>query len=309
MAFDRVALREHYPFESHWLDRGGVRYHYLDEGSGPPVVMVHGNPTWSFYWRELVKELRRDHRVIVPDHVGCGLSDKPGDDAYRYVLESRVADLEALLEHLGLKQEVTLVVHDWGGMIGFGWATRHPERVARLVVLNTAAFRLPPAKPLPIGLRVARDLRGVNALLVRGLNLFVRSALWVCPKRPLPPGVGAGLAAPYDSWANRIAIHRFVQDIPLRPGDPSWEAIVAVEQRLEKLAHVPMLVGWGKRDFVFDDHFLAEWRRRFPDAEVKEFPYAGHYVVEDARDELVPLVRSFVTRPAGRAAAVAGSVA
>jgi len=140
--------RELYPFEGRYFDRGaGVRMHYLDEGEGPPVVMVHGNPTWSFYYRQLVLALRDGHRCIVPDHVGMGLSDKPGDDRYAYTLAQRVDDLEALLEHLGVDRDVTLVVHDWGGMIGMAWAARHPERVARLVILNTAAFPLPSDKP------------------------------------------------------------------------------------------------------------------------------------------------------------------
>src|SRR5436305_2156201 len=132
------------------FDRGGLRLHYLDEGDGEPVVMVHGNPTWSFYYRHLVEALSPSHRVIVPDHIGCGLSDKPDDSRYAYTLASRVDDLEALLEHLGIVKDITLVVHDWGGMIGMVYATRHPKRIRRLVVLNTAGFHLPQAKRFPL---------------------------------------------------------------------------------------------------------------------------------------------------------------
>ena len=127
----------------------GAELHYLDEGQGEPVVMVHGNPTWSFYYRKLVEALRRSTATIVPDHIGCGLSDKPDDDRYDYTLERRVADLESLLDHLGVDRGITLVVHDWGGMIGMGFAARHPERIARLVILNTAAFHLPPRSRFP----------------------------------------------------------------------------------------------------------------------------------------------------------------
>src|ERR1700726_1277861 len=101
-----------------------LRLHYLDEGQGPPIVMLHGNPTWSYYYRDLVKGLCGEHRVIVPDHIGCGGSDKPGDDRYEYPLERRVFDLEALLDHLGLRDNLTLVLHDWGGMIGMAFAHR-----------------------------------------------------------------------------------------------------------------------------------------------------------------------------------------
>ena len=148
--------RELYPFDGNYLDLGDYRMHFLDEGSGPPVVCVHGNPTWSFYYRDLVLGLRDEHRVVVPDHVGCGLSDAPLDDTYDYTLARRIDDLEALVDHLDLGQ-VDLVVHDWGGAIGMGWAARHPDMVRRLVILNTAAFHLPAAKAMPWQLSLVRD--------------------------------------------------------------------------------------------------------------------------------------------------------
>ncbi len=296
MTFDRAANQDLYPFEPHFLEVApGIKVHYVDEGKGDPVVFVHGNPTWSFYWRELVKALRDQVRCIAIDHVGCGLSDKPGDDRYEYVLERRIADLSTLIEKVVAPEEkVTLVVHDWGGMIGFGWATKHPERVARIVVTNTSAFRLPATKPLPRTLWAVRNVRPFGALSVRGFNAFAGLATSMAVKQKLDPRVAAGLVAPYDSWANRIATLRFVQDIPLRPGDRSWNAVMAVEENLEKLRGIPMLIAWGRHDFVFDDHFLAEWEKRFPDATVKVFEDAGHYVLEDAAREMVPLVKDFV---------------
>src|SRR5690606_5870175 len=147
---------ELYPFRGRYFDVGGARMHYLDEGTGEPVVMLHGNPTWSFYYRELVRALSPRYRCIVPDHVGMGPSDKPGADRYEYTLERRVDDLGALLEPLGVERDVTLVLHDWGGMIGMAWAARRPERVARLVILNTAAFPLPDDKPFPWPLWLTR---------------------------------------------------------------------------------------------------------------------------------------------------------
>ena len=112
-------------------DSRGLRLHYIDEGEGEPVVMLHGNPSWSFLYRNLIDSLRGSHRVIVPDHIGCGLSEKPDDSRYTYTLQSRMDDLEDLLDHLGLDRELTLVLHDWGGMIGMAYAARHPERIAR----------------------------------------------------------------------------------------------------------------------------------------------------------------------------------
>jgi cis-3-alkyl-4-acyloxetan-2-one decarboxylase len=276
------------------LDRNGLRYHYLDEGEGEPVVMVHGNPTWSFYYRGLVEGLRGSYRTIVPDHIGCGLSDKPDDSRYDYTLESRVADLEALLDHLGLDGGLTLVVHDWGGAIGMVYATRHPGRIARLVVLNTAAFHLPPAKSFPWPLWACRNTP-LSAWMVRGLNAFSRGTARIgCTRKSLSRDVRDAYCAPYDSWRNRIAVHRFVQDIPLRPGDRSYDLITQTQDGLARLAGVPTWIGWGMKDFVFDHHFLAEWVRRFPDAEVHRFAQAGHYVLEDEREQIVPLMRAFL---------------
>lgn len=276
---------------------GGLRYHFLDEGQGEPVVMLHGNPSWSFYYRKLVEALApAGYRTVVPDHVGCGRSDKPGDDRYDYTLESRVRDLERLLDHLGLDSALTLVMHDWGGGVGMAFAARHPERVARLVVLNTAGFHLPGSKMFPWPLWVCRDTF-LGAWLVRGLNAFCRGTAFIgCKHTKMSRAVRDAYIAPYDSWANRIAVHRFVQDIPLRPGDRSYDLVTYVQNRLPLLADRPTLIAWGLRDFVFDRHFLAEWERRLPHAEVHRFPEAGHYVLEDEAGPIVPLVRDFLAR-------------
>ena len=282
-----------YPFEGKILDLDGLSYHYLDEGAGPPVVMVHGNPTWSFYYRDLVLALRGRYRAVAPDHIGCGRSDKPDDARYEYTLERRVQDLGALIDHLGFDQ-VTLVVHDWGGMIGLTWATQNPDRIQRLVVLNTGAFVLPAGKPFPYQIALART-PGLGPMLVRGLNAFARGAVRFCVTRaPMPPEVAAGYLAPYDSWRNRIALQRFVEDIPLRPSHKSWTLINQTAGKLEKLRSVPMLICWGMRDFVFDRHFLDEFNRRFPNAEVHRFDDAGHYILEDARDDVIPLISTFL---------------
>ena len=145
-----MVSKDLYPFTGRFHNHGGLRQHYLDEGQGDPVVMVHGNPSWSFYYRNLVLALRGHYRVIVPDHIGCGLSDKPDDGRYRYTLKQRVDDLDALLDSLGIRERITLVLHDWGGMIGMAYACRYPERIRRLVILNTGAFPLPPTKKFPL---------------------------------------------------------------------------------------------------------------------------------------------------------------
>ena len=284
-----------YPFEGKTAQIAGLRLHYLDEGQGEPVVMLHGNPTWSFYYRELVKALRPDYRVLAPDHIGCGLSEKPSADRYPYTLGQRIADIEELLRQLGLTQNLTLVLHDWGGLIGMGVAARHPEWVRRIVLLNTAAFHKPADMKLPGLLWLVRDT-ALGALLVRRLNFFARGATKLAIKRkPMSRQLADAYCAPYDTAANRIGTLRFVQDIPLKPGDPSFDVMSEVQEGLSQFCEHPILICWGGKDFVFNERILQEFEQRLPNAEVHRFPDAGHYVLEDAGDEIIPLVKAFLT--------------
>lgn len=282
--------RRLYPFESRWASVGGLRMHYLDEGRGEAVLAVHGNPTWSFYWRELVHGLRGRRRVVVPDHVGCGLSDKPSPREYPYRLQRRIDDLGALVEHLGLER-TTLVAHDWGGAIGLGAAAAMPERFARIVLLNTGAFRAP---RMPWRIRVCRAPL-VGKLAVQGLNLFARAALRMAVARPgrMTPEARAGLLAPYDSWRSRAAIWRFVADVPMRPSHPSYHALCRVEEGLARLRRLPVCLIWGMRDWCFTPYFLDRFLEFFPAAEVHRLEDAGHYVMEDAPERVVELVGRF----------------
>ena len=286
-----VSIAQSYPFDSHFLDVGGARMHYIDEGNGSPIVFVHGNPTWSFYFRELVKGLRDRYRVIALDHIGCGLSDKP--QRYPYTLATHIDNLGRLIEHLGL-ESFTLGGHDWGGAIGLGWSVRYPERIRRLIVFNTAAFL---GGPMPFRIRVCR-WSILGDLLVRGLNGFSRAAVYMaCTDRSrMTRQVARGYLLPYDSWANRVGVMRFVRDIPVSPRVSSHAVLRTIEACLPKLADKPMIVFWGGRDFCFNDSFLGEWQRRFPHAEVHRFADAGHYVVEDAHERIVPLLRPFLEK-------------
>jgi haloalkane dehalogenase len=293
---DRSAWQHLYPFTSRFVERGGLKYHYLDEGCGEPVLMIHGNPTWSFYFRTLIKALSMNYRVIAPDHIGCGLSDRPGLDRSDYRLKSRIDDLANLITRLDLKEKMTLVLHDWGGAIGLATALRRPEQIGRLVLFNTAAFPPPKGKKLPWRLRVIRNTRNLAQPAVLGANLFVRAALLMAPRRRLPREVRAGLAAPYNCRHNRLATLMFVRDIPIDRTDPSYEPIHDLDENLHRLVGLPMLICWGEHDFVFDTDYLDEWRRRFPEAEVHLLPEAGHYLLEDAPDQILTLVNRFLQR-------------
>ena len=294
--------RELFPFEGHHLNVGGHWLHYLDEGprDAPVLLMLHGNPTWSFYYRDLVLELRETFRCVVPDHIGCGLSDKPATDAYPYTLAQRVDDLQTLLDHLEITGPLTLVVHDWGGGIGMTWAARQPERVQRFVVFNTAGFHLPKSKPFPWPLALTRT--PIGAALVRRFNAFSAVAARVAFKKKVSAEVRRGYQAPCNTPANRVATLRFVQDIPLRPEDSGYDLITAASDSFATHRGKPALICWGLQDFVFDHQFLREWCERWPDAEVHRFEDCGHYILEDAGEQIRPLVREFLARTAVEAA-------
>jgi cis-3-alkyl-4-acyloxetan-2-one decarboxylase len=276
-----------FPFAPRFFDIDGLRYSYVDEGKGPVLLCVHGNPTWSFAWRHLIAEFSRDHRVIAVDHIGCGRSDKPAE--YEYRLAKHVENLTRFVDGLDLR-DVTLIAHDWGGCIGMGAAVKRPDRFRRFVMMNTAAFR---SQRIPLRIAVCR-IPAFGALAVRGLNGFSRAALTMAVERPLTKAATAGYLAPYDSWANRIAVHEFVKDIPLNPSHRSYGTLVEIENGLSQFVDSPMLLPWGERDWCFTTAFLDEWQQRFPKAQAVRFADAGHYVFDDAKDRLGPAIREFL---------------
>ncbi len=278
-----------YPFASRTFELDGLHYHYLDEGAGEPLLMVHGNPTWSFYWRRLVQAFSPRYRCVVPDHIGCGLSSKP--QHYNYTLAQHVANLSRLIEKLDLRN-ITLLAHDWGGAIGMGAAVAMPERFARFALFNTGAFR---SQRMPWRIAAGR-IPVVGQLAIRGLNAFARAALTMasCRRGGLSADVAAGLIAPYDSWAHRVAVHQFVVDIPMNERHRSYSTLLKIEQGLSQFQQHPVLLAWGMRDWCFTPAFMHRFVEFFPQAEVLELPEAGHYVIEDAPDEVIARVDQFL---------------
>ncbi len=282
-------IRLEYPYESNTLDLPtGVKMHYLDQGSGPVVIMLHGNPTWSFYYRNLVEELSsQGFRCIVPDHIGCGLSDKPQD--YNYTLEQRIADVETLVDRLDI-QTFSLVVHDWGGAIGCGLAGRRPEALDRLVLLNTGAFL---SKRIPWRI-AAIKIPVIGEFIIRALNGFAGPAATMSVQIPLKPAVKRGFLWPYRSWANRIAVWNFVKDIPLSNSHRSYETLSAVETGLSKIANKPILLVWGAKDFCFSMHFYERFKEFFPKSKSQVFDKCGHYILEDGGSHAWSMIRDFL---------------
>ena len=273
------------------MDLDQHKYHYLDEGRGETLLMLHGNPTWSFYYRNLILEFKKSYRCVVPDHMGMGKSDKP--QFYPYKLSQHIDNLAALVCELSLK-DITLVVHDWGGAIGMGFAIRYPKKVKRLILFNTAAFL---SEKIPIRLSLCR-IPGLGSLAIRGFNAFALAATTMaCKNRDrMKDEVKAGYLAPYNNYSNRIGNLRFVQDIPMSSVHPSYSLVKEIEENLGQFANLPVMIVWGEKDFVFNRHFLKKWTEIYPHAVVHRISDAGHYVVEDAYERIIPLMGSFLQR-------------
>ncbi len=305
--------RSLYPYASHYLDlplattasssplasskAAGlpVRMHYVESGnegsSRPTILCVHGNPTWSFTFRSVLDNLADSARVIAVDHVGCGLSDKPQD--YPYCLQQHTQNLVKLIDQLDLKR-IVLLVHDWGGAIGLGAGLARLDRIAGAVILNTAAFP-PPYVPLRIA---ACRIPWVGNFAMRGLNLFARAALTMTLNRlpKLDPNVSAGMIAPYGNWHDRVAIARFVQDIPRKRSDSTWQVLEHLESNLPRLANVPVQFIWGMRDWCFRPECLVRFQKHLPGASVERLDDVGHYVMEEASREVIAGLRSVLEK-------------
>jgi len=280
-------LRKQYPFSPHIFELPcGNTMSYVDVGKGPVIVMLHGNPTWSFYYRNLIKLLQKKYRVIAPDHIGCGLSSKP--QQYQYRLNTHIDNIEHLLDYLKVDQ-TSLVLHDWGGAIGMGYAVRNPQRIQSISILNTAAYH---STHIPLRIQICRTPL-FGDIVIRGCNGFARGALFMAVTKKMSPDIAKGFLFPYDSWKNRIATLRFVQDIPLSEKDYSYTTLSNIEKGLELFKNTPVLICWGGKDFCFNDHFYVQWQGRFPQAECHYFSDAGHYVLEDAFDQIGPLIEQF----------------
>ena len=263
----------------------GTKMHYIDSGEGDPIVMLHGNPTWSFFYRNLTEGLSATNRVIVPDHIGMGLSEKP--QKADYCLAFHIKNLKQLIEHLKL-ESFTLVVHDWGGAIGFGYAVDHPEMVKRIVVLNSSAFF---DERIPKRILLCRGILG--KFLVLRLNLFVKAATVMATVKELPEGVKSEYLRPYDTYENRIGIYTFLRDIPVRAEHRTRQLLDSIEKKLYSLPS-DILILWGAKDFCFTKHYYDRWQNIFPDAKAKLYANAGHYILEDVPDEVLKEIQEFV---------------
>jgi pimeloyl-ACP methyl ester carboxylesterase len=276
-----------FPFEPRYLDSGDVRLHYVDEGprEGPTLLFVHGNPTWSYMWREPIAALsEQGRRCVAFDHMGFGRSDKPPHLA-RYSLGAHIEHARTLVEQLDLT-DVTLVAHDWGGPIGLGAMLDHADRLSSAVLINTWAWELPSFVPPFI-----REFRteGLGEILVLAGNLFVESIPGGMASRVTDPVMMEAYRAPFPDYWSRVGMLAFQRDIPFTERDRSAELMGSIHERLQP-RDIPVTLVWGMRDPVFQPVFMDQWRELFPDARVVELEDAAHFVPEDRPDAVTEVL-------------------
>ncbi len=273
-----------FPFEPRYLSVGDVRLHYVDEGPGdaPPLLFVHGNPTWSYLWRKPLAELpAQGRRCVAFDHMGFGRSDKPAHLG-PYTLQTHIDNALALIDELDLR-DVVLVAHDWGGPIGLGAMLERADRLRGLVLMNTWAWELPSFLP-----PFVREFRteGLGEILALGGNLFVESIPGGMARRDTDPVMMEAYRSPFPDYWSRVGALAFQRDIPLTERDRSAALMGTIHERLQQL-DVPLTHVWGMRDRVFQPVFLDQWRELFPEAKVVELADAAHFVPEDRPDAVV----------------------
>src|SRR3954469_8846035 len=273
---------ELYPFEDHWVEIDGSTVHYVDEGEGPPLLMLHGNPTWSFTWREVIKGVRDRYRCIAPDYPGFGLS--AGAPGYAFRPQDHARVVERLVETLDLRG-ATLLMQDWGGPIGFAAAARAPERFTRFAIGNTWAW---PMNKSPTAQVFSRFLGGpIGGYLIKRRNFFVEQIIPAGTKLTGPDErVMEHYRRPFPTPASRVPMHVFPRAII---GETEW--LKEVERGLTSLDDKPALILWPTKDQAFGDKERERWERTFTDHRTTTLEGAGHYIGEDAPQEIVAALR------------------
>lgn len=280
--------REAYPFRSRFLELDAGRMHYIDEGQGDAIVLVHGTPTWSFLYRNLIKELSKNHRCIAMDHIGFGLSDKPAGWTYRP--QDHARNVQALIDHLDL-QHFTLIVHDLGGPIGISYAIEHPEHIRRLILFNTFMwamrddFAIPPIGTLMGG--------PIGKFLYTRLNISARMFLPLVygDKSKLTPEIHRQYINPFPHHQDRYGMWVFAREMG---GSADWYE--SRWSQRDRIKDVPTLILWGMKDPAFTPKYLARWQTLFTRAQTVTFPNTGHFVQEEEPSAALAAITAFLAR-------------
>ena len=278
-----------YPFAPHYVDVGGLRMHYVDEGQGEPILLLHGEPTWSFLYRKLIPPLASRYRVLAPDYIGFGKSDKPADDDW-YTFAQHAANLDAFVAALGPLAPLTLVVQDWGGPLGLRLVARQPERIARLVILNTGLLS---GESTAFSPGLLRWIEVSPYMLEKPVSELMRRSF---VRIQAGADVLRGYDAPFPTRESKAGARRFPLIIPRSTADPGAREMIETREALRHWQK-PALVIFGDSDPVFPPAVAEDFARLIPNAEGPLFARgAGHYVPEEAGDELAAHILEYMAR-------------
>lgn len=278
-----------YPFKSHLFETKDGALHYIDEGTGPPVVMIHGTPTWSFLYRNLVKELMGTHRCIVPDMLGFGLSDKPFQADYRPAAQAQ--RLEAFLESLNLPK-FTLIVHDFGGPIGLSYAINHPEKIERIVLSNTWMWSEASNKQLTVISAIFSSFVGKYLYLKKNFAAKVMMKQGFASQEAFTEQLQLHYHGPFPDKESRMATWSYARELR---GSSAWYD--SLWNQREKIANIPALILWGMKDAFFQkQRFTDRWKKTFVNQKFVPLDNAGHFVQEEAEQAYNRQVKGFLVR-------------
>jgi haloalkane dehalogenase len=290
--YQEMREREVYPKNSHFLDLEvcGEKHllHYIDEGPKDAlktIIFVHGNPTWSFYFRNYYRFFQNEYRVIGVDHIGCGLSSVTQK---KLSLKQHQDNLVQLIKSLDLKN-IILVAHDWGGAIGMGAVTELADRFQGVVLSNTAAFE---SAHIPARINMCRK-SFLGTILIHWMNMFARGATWMNRRKKLSKFNKNAYLWPYEKLANRTAISQFIDDIPVNSSIESFETIKRTEDKIKQL-NIPALLLWGEKDFCFHTYYLDKFQQLLKNTTVYRFAHSGHFVLEDEQVHCQMLIQQFL---------------
>jgi len=279
-----------FPFKPNFKEINGFQMHYVDEGSGEPIVCLHGMPTWSYLYRNFIKLLSKNYRVIAPDQMGFGKSDVPQDKPY--LLKQHIDNLTKLLLSFDLK-DITFIGQDWGGPVEFGFAVDHPERVKRFVIMNTAIGVMKEGtKPWYYDW----EKKGIYEKFFSNMkeNIPKLFQMSVYNKEKITPTILKAYTTPFPNKESCIGAVAWPRDIPIGNSHPSTEAMLHIRQNLDILADIPKILIWGLRDIVFSKRMIEWWNKIYPGIETYEIENASHFLQEDAPDEITSLIEKFL---------------
>ena len=283
LTIDSPEFRSMFPYRSRYFQFGPHKVHYVDEGSGPVLILMHACPMWVFAFRHIIRDFSMNHRVIAIDQIGLGLSDKPHDLDYR--LEMHIEMLESFIVQNGLK-DITFITHGRGSSIAVGYAVRNPEQVRAFIVMNAMDFS---DFALPLRLQLSR-INWLEDFLLRRCKLMFWELMFA------PKLLRECYELPFRKPEDYNAIKRFVEDIPCGPDSDSAMSMYEIEAGLWLLRDKPTAIFWAKHDWLYGKKCLRHWKKYFPEAELHILKKSGRYLLEDSPEHLNDLIRDFLER-------------